>query len=602
MEEHRDLRLDRHATITVRPSLLRSFFYMSLLVAIAIIFAAFIELASRSWVPTFDDALIWLRTSDVGSVHTPLVGLYSRMGWDHPGPALFYALAPILRVLNLRPSALLVGNLLIAMLSTALSVVFVFRRAGFGAGLVLAGSLLILTHGLGDRLIDPWASYAGVLPFALFTVAIWLWSYGDRWMLPFGVAAGSFAVQCHIGVAATVLALAACAFGLRIGCGPRLMVAREKAPLLCSGALAMALWAPPLLQQLMNEQGNLGRILQYFFGSHNQDPALGWLMALRIAAGEFVPWGSWIGSHNFASPRMVDASSLGLLVLPLGLVTLAAVLGRYFRDHLMLRLVVIVAVGLLACVYSYAHIHGLPFGYLVDWSRVVIMFCVALPLMIFARRSAILITQAHQGSVMPTAAVILFVLAGQGVQAMVSEVPDPIASRIYVKFLPAIERATAPGEMIRVIAYGAPFTVSAEGLAVMLIRMGRDPRLQYWGPQGPGAHRMVDSSAVLRTLALVSSASVKAMGQRPNAQLLDSYDPLLPSDRMEAENLHEVLTQQFRDAQRQDLIPALDSGYDLLRLIAPAGVDQNLLRRFMSLTGGDQRRAYAVFLFPPTTW
>ena len=547
--------------------------------------------------------MIWLRTVDVGSVHTPLVGLHSRMGWDHPGPALFYAMAPILRLLDLRPTALLVGSLLIAMLSTALSLVFVFRRAGFGAGLVLAVSLLVLTRGLGDLLIDPWPPYIVLLPVALFTVATWLWSYGDSWMLPIAVVAGSFAAQTSIEVAALLLALAATALGLRVGCAPRKVAATERAPLLCSAILTIVLWTPPLRQQLAGKDGNLGNILMYFFGGHNPDPAVGWLMALRIAGREFEPWGPWLGFHNDPS-RPVTLGSLGLLVLPLGLILIAAVAGRYFRDHLMLHLVIIVAVGITACIYSYANIHGPAFGYLVQWSHVMTMFCVALPFIILARQFATLRRLSHQGAVVPTAAVILIVLACQGVQSMVSEARDELGSRIYMKFWPAIERAIAPGETVRVTVSGPFFTVSSMGLAVMLIRAGRDPRLEnewaFGGAQGAGAHRVVDGNAVLPTLVLASSNGVRTIGQRANARLLASYDPLSPADRLEAQNLRDMLAQQLHDVGREDLIASLDYGHEWM--VAPAGVDQNALRRFMSLAGGDRRRAYAVFLFPPTTW
>lgn len=46
-----------------------------------------------------DLATTELLTRDVG-VHTPSIGPYSRDGWHHPGPALFYALALPYRLLG----------------------------------------------------------------------------------------------------------------------------------------------------------------------------------------------------------------------------------------------------------------------------------------------------------------------------------------------------------------------------------------------------------------------------------------------------------------------------------------------------------------------
>ena len=49
---------------------------------------------SERWYPGSDDGLEVLRIADVGGRHTPLTGVISRFGWDHPGPLLFYVLAP----------------------------------------------------------------------------------------------------------------------------------------------------------------------------------------------------------------------------------------------------------------------------------------------------------------------------------------------------------------------------------------------------------------------------------------------------------------------------------------------------------------------------
>ena len=39
-----------------------------------------------------DVALTEISVRDVGGAHTPLFGVYSRYGWHHPGPLLFYVL------------------------------------------------------------------------------------------------------------------------------------------------------------------------------------------------------------------------------------------------------------------------------------------------------------------------------------------------------------------------------------------------------------------------------------------------------------------------------------------------------------------------------
>ena len=67
-----------------------------LAIAVAIVLVPIIVLLGRaifgSWTTVADYAALELRTRAVGGTDTPLVGPYSRYGWNHPGSLLFYAL------------------------------------------------------------------------------------------------------------------------------------------------------------------------------------------------------------------------------------------------------------------------------------------------------------------------------------------------------------------------------------------------------------------------------------------------------------------------------------------------------------------------------
>jgi hypothetical protein len=62
--------------------------------------------ANDRWAPVLDLAVTELRVRDVGTAHTPLVGLFGRFGpmgndqGSHPGPLSFYLLAPVYRLLG----------------------------------------------------------------------------------------------------------------------------------------------------------------------------------------------------------------------------------------------------------------------------------------------------------------------------------------------------------------------------------------------------------------------------------------------------------------------------------------------------------------------
>lgn len=64
------------------------------------VLAALLSAAMHQWTEFGDYALIDMRVRDVFSSDVPLVGTYSRYGWNHPGPLMYWLMAPVARVLG----------------------------------------------------------------------------------------------------------------------------------------------------------------------------------------------------------------------------------------------------------------------------------------------------------------------------------------------------------------------------------------------------------------------------------------------------------------------------------------------------------------------
>src|SRR5262249_1472851 len=128
---------------------------------------------SQPWAPISDLAIIELQVRDVGR-HTPLVGVDSRVGWDHPGPWRLGALARPYRPLGSWPNGLLVGATAI----NAVAVLGIARIAYRRGGLVLllvavtALALLMRAEGLGF-VASAWNPHVPLLPFAWFLFLVW---------------------------------------------------------------------------------------------------------------------------------------------------------------------------------------------------------------------------------------------------------------------------------------------------------------------------------------------------------------------------------------------------------------------------------------------
>ena len=332
-----------------------------------------VRVAFVRWTPVGDWALLELRTKSVGGSHTPLVGAYSRFGWSHPGPALFYALALPYRAFGSRPNGLLAAALLINAASVAGIVLLAWRRGGRPLALGTAIGLALLCRAFGAELLrDPWNPSITVLPFAALIFLGWSIACGDDWMLPIALVVASFVVQSHVGYAVLVSVVLVVAIVLRL-----VAVARHRndegrgrnrrrmsAILGVTGIVTVAAWLPPLIDQRVNP-GNLNAIFK-FFGKPHPTPTNH--TAVRLVGRALAFPGTWITGHEGVRTSDFTASTAGFY-LPLALVAvLAAVvvsMRRRERDALALLVFVIATMG--AAVYSISRVAGPLAAYLVHW-------------------------------------------------------------------------------------------------------------------------------------------------------------------------------------------------------------------------------------------
>ena len=270
-----------------------------------------VGLIGDTWYPTGDRALEVVRMGEVGGAHTPLTGAWSRFDWDHPGPLLFWLVAPFTWVFG--PMGALIGVGVANAAALAGSLVVARRRGGREATILVAVVLLALCAGLGnDLLIDVWNPWVAVLPFFTYMLMAWSIADLDLRVLPYMVVVGTFAVQAHVGYAALVVGIGACAGLLAwwsattrgsvtgpVGAQPRVTGMRRT--VLISIAVGVGLWLPPIIQQITGDQGNLGELLAYAL-----DPGSRSRGGRRRGAS----WGPSSGSRARGWPAATTASSV----------------------------------------------------------------------------------------------------------------------------------------------------------------------------------------------------------------------------------------------------------------------------------------------------
>src|SRR5918995_4564027 len=283
------------------------------------------------WYPVLDLAMTELRRRDVGTPHTPLIGLPGRIGpslteqGSHPGPLSFYLLAPTYRLAGSSSWAMQAATVVLNLVALGAALALAARRGGARLVVAVGALLMLLTSGYGlTVLTQPWNPYLPLLWWVVLLLAVWSVACDDLAMLPVAVFAGSFCAQTHVpylGMAAglgvlTVLLLISVWRRAPPGSDVRRSVMRWGA---WSLLLGIALWLPPLVDQAVHDPGNL-RAIYNDLATPSEDPVgfgRGVELALLHLDAPGLVFGdsSWVGSLPDPSSDPDGSVVPGLVVL-----------------------------------------------------------------------------------------------------------------------------------------------------------------------------------------------------------------------------------------------------------------------------------------------
>ena len=241
----------------------------AVVLALPLFVAALLELSIERPPLTGDVAATELSIMNA-TAFEQLIGSYSRLGFNHPGPLQFYLLAPLYWISGESSTAPFVMTAVCnaAALGCIVGVWFSEHRGAAERMLLLALlSLFLASFGAIElkywELLTPlsavWNPISVVLPFGALTLLCCAAANGRSAALPLATAVHAFVVQTHVvtGLAATVLLASAFVLSVRSPSADRKR-SRVRA-LALSGAVALVLWAPPLVDQLAG-RGNLATV------------------------------------------------------------------------------------------------------------------------------------------------------------------------------------------------------------------------------------------------------------------------------------------------------------------------------------------------------
>ncbi|HEX4528716.1 MAG TPA: hypothetical protein VIA11_04815 [Acidimicrobiia bacterium] len=335
---------------------------------------ALIARVGDDYLPSADQAWIELQVRDIGR-RSVLLGPYSRFGWFHPGPILYYLLWLPYRITGSSSLSLCFAALTVNA-AALVGIALVAKRRG-GLPLVLLTLFLtgLLMSSLGAQFFrDVWNPSITILPFVLLVLLAWSISCGEAWALPVGAGVGTFLVQTHVSYGlTTVTVLAGGLVGAAITRWRRRGADEHRESIRwwrrMSGVTVVVLavlWLPVVIQQLTSDDGNLAALVR-FFRDHGREHSYG--DAWHVLASQLSVWPDWLrGSivRNIYSGALDLSGPTPVAVAALLLIGAAVITWRRAKDGF--RLDVLVGLAIIAGFVSLSRIVGEIFPYLVIWT------------------------------------------------------------------------------------------------------------------------------------------------------------------------------------------------------------------------------------------
>lgn len=549
---------------------------VTLLVVAPVVLAA-LDLVDVEYRPGLDHAWIELRVHDVGGDETPLVGPYSRIGANHPGPLAFYLLTPVYDLLGSSSTALLSSAAVLNALAVAATAAVAYRR-GRLVLLVLTGALTaVLLHGLGTPLLrDSWNPWLAVLPFLLFLLLTWSVAVGDLPMLPAAAFVGSFLVQTHLGYAVLVAYLALWALAaLTVSLGrrwrtgdqaERRALGRQLAgwTAVAVGVAALA-WLAPIVEQVTGDPGNFTALRDSLEATGGE--AVGYDRAGGILARELAAAGPWTGAAGEADGvGEVRPQGLASLAVPAAAFVLALVAAAWARARDALLLQGTVAVAVAAGFLATAAIDGTVHTYLIRWTwplAAAIWLSVAWSL----HRALRPRWQRHAAWVVAPLGVLA--IGGLSLATVEAQPAEALPNEVWSRQILGVEQAVFDELVARhdpepVFVFSGDGTLDSYGVAVGLQLQLEKRGVAIVEPTGDpsryGETRTDRRRRSKANLIVVSGDAIPLLRQSPELELVTTWNPRTPAEQAELRELdrlhaHDALTaaQQARRAELRAL-------------------------------------------------
>jgi hypothetical protein len=588
------------------------------LVLVVPLVTALIALHRQRWYPLLDLAATEMRVRHVLSAHPPLVGLYGRLGYtigNHPGPLSFYLLWPAWRAFGRTAFGLQAATATLGVAAVATCVWIASRRGGLrlvlGFGVVLA----VVLRAYGAFLLTlPWNPYLPVLWWIVLLLAVWSIVADDPAMLPVAAFAGTMCVQTHVSYLGLVSGLGLVTISVVVyrwrRHGESEIRRRYAQWTIAAAALTIALWIPPLVEQLTHSPGNLSTLYLYF--RNPPTSPIGLRHGVDVLASQLDP--IRLVTHTLVRDELSHPASGSWLPGALLVFTWAGsvLIATRLHHRLLLQLDVVLGVALALGAISAARIFGDVYYYLLLWAwglAALLLFAViwTVAALIWGRTPDAGRTRLRHLSAVGLVAFGLAITALFTNSAAHVRVQAPSVNESLGAIAPPTAHAL---KQLRADGHGGPYLVTwspdperigAEGYGLVneLERRGLDVRsdirLGRYVPDASARNVIDPSRAAVEVHVAIGASNIAHWRSDHRYREIVFYDPRTESQRSEFRTLNTQLVAELRKARLVNRIPMIDKNMFML-YVAPnmPARARELLSRMIGLG-----MPSAVFIGPP---
>lgn len=551
-----------------------------------------------------------LRVRDVLSFsrNTPLVGAYSHFGWNHPGPAIFYLVAPFARVFGNAAWATLIGFALLQGIAVVWMARLAWKTGGLRWTAIWMGITALVYLGAGPAVLQVAWNPSVALPFfVLFLLQCWVVAQGDGRRLIGLSFVGSFLVQAHIGYAILVVLLVGWSlFRLALHRRRQMPEQRPTARRLWRfwpgrrgrriafgiAVVLILLWFPPLaLDPIVNGSSNVARTVHFYLHPSVRFPRAGLETGLGYLATEFRWLPPWLGGSQPVSLILnQDAlpSADGWLALPAVLLAAGWWAARRSGRKDQQLVAELVALLLLGSAVSLTLVQGERSLYLFYWrvvagaASVVLLLNVVMESLARARGGMrarrVWISILAAGAVAAAVAVAPASGNGQGPQSGL----EPSAADI----LSQLRQAGQPDGPALVRAWGVTTGGLAASVVDQLTREGRPIFVDRSLGFELGYGRTAGPTDVRWVLYVTESSAIFHFGERiQGGTVVARTYPLPPDQEADQARLQEDLLTQLQAHGAALDAEDLGSPFVQLELAGVPGLDRRELQQLARLNG-----------------